>query len=182
MAEFRASRVASLACSARFCFRSTKLFVERMRSHTGWCSASENASWTARYMSSSSPNVASTCLSLATLDWPRQFDQETLEHVVSELQLTVPLHCAVAPAGGNLGPHPWLDQNPSLCPSSLREPDGRRLTRCVENEATALTVGVDLATTVATTLGRDPRRNPTCDVESPETTKIQFHKTSAKKT
>ena len=60
---------------------------------------------------------------------------------------TVPLHCDVAPAGGNLCPHPWLDQTPCLCPSSLRELDGRRLTCCVENEATALTVGVDLATT-----------------------------------
>ena len=89
--------------------------------------------------------------------------------------MIVPLHCGVAPVGGNLCQQPWLDQSPSLFPSSLREPDGRRLTRCVKNEATALTVGVDLAKTVATALGRDPRRKSICDVASPEVTKVQIH-------
>ena len=73
--------------------------------------------------------------------------------------MTVPLHCGVAP--GNLCQHPWLDQ--------------RRLTRHVENEATALRVGVDLANIVATTLGKHPRRKSVCDVASPQVTKVQIH-------
>ena len=72
-----------------------------------------------------------------------------------------------------------LTRTTSLCPSSLQEPDGRRLTRCVENEAIALMVDVDLATTVATTLERDPRRKSICDVASPVVTKEQSKKSRA---
>ena len=53
----------------------------------------------------SSPNVASTCLKFGDSGSGCLLDLETLERVVSEPQLTVPLRCGVAPAGENLCQH-----------------------------------------------------------------------------